>query len=158
MALGAGLWGWKTMMIICIALRVFSSLPRHLATRQKRSQDIFPLIGGTSSSNLVEEVLSVDNRLLFFRYGHSPFFSPFSFVRPTQIFGIFKKKKNRKRSFQTFFMSHSSFGGGSSFPRCLNYQLFRHIDFGLSSCCFLAPQLWCFGTRPPIPRLLILFF
>ena len=29
--------------------------------------------------------------------GHPLFFPPFSVVRPTQIFGIFKKKKKKKK-------------------------------------------------------------
>ena len=37
-------------------------------------------------------------------------------------------------------------------------QLFRHVDFGddfgFMSCCFQAPKQLCWGTRPPIPKLL----
>ena len=38
-------------------------------------------------------ILFMEIALFKFSLGHPLFFSPFSVVRPTQIFGIFKKKK-----------------------------------------------------------------
>ena len=39
-------------------------------------------------------ILFMEIALFKFSLGHPLFFSPFSVVRPTQIFGIFKKKSN----------------------------------------------------------------
>ena len=59
-------------------------------------------------------------------------------------------------------MSHRSFGGWSFYPRCLNFTITSTnvsaiLIFGFMSC-FQAPQQWCWGNRPPIQRLLVIFF
>ena len=66
-----------------------------------------------------------------------PFFSPFSVVRPTHCMFIFKIGSDVFKPF----LCRIGVSVVDSFSDTIlilqqHHQLFRHIDFGLTSCCF----------------------
>ena len=59
-----GLHGARRSGIVWLKNKMM--IPRHHAAHQKGSQNSLPLTGGTSSSNLEDEVLSLDNPFAMF--------------------------------------------------------------------------------------------
>ena len=106
-------------------------------------------------------------------------FSPLVFVRPTQIFVFFKKKKKLcRRQWHIiskkchFNPKHRQFFA-IQFWWFILFLLFsfefnhdvdfsslhcRQVDFITTSCCFQAPRILCWDTGPPSSRLLFQFF
>ena len=76
--------------------------------------------------------------------GHPLFSPPFSVVRPTQIFGIFKKKKNKKKSndvVKPFFTWNNSFNLKNEHSNSIEKNTNKERNIFYSIICILLIQI-----------------
>ena len=71
----------------------------------------------------------------------SSFFSPFSFVRPTQIFGIFKRKKKCNYVVEPFFTWNNSFNLKNEHSNSLEKNRNKNMNIFYSILCILLIQI-----------------